>query len=160
MRGSTAKSIIPLGNLAGPLPRNHMKTEVTRIKRLMRENQMSTADLAVQLNVTRQNVYRWLNGSKPIPRKRIDQLAEVFGKHPSTIMFDSPTTIDREFLRTVIEIVMEKKTELNVEVTNSDLARICSLLYETGKKQSEHNAKGHKPELDTSLAIELVRLAS
>ncbi len=137
-----------------------MKTEVTRIKRLMRENQMSVADLATQLNVARQNVYRWLNGSKPIPRRRIDQLGEVFGKHPSTIMFESPATIDREFLTAIIEIVIQKKTELNVEVTSIDFARICSLLYEVGKKQSAHSAKDHKPELDSNLAIELIRLAS
>ena len=126
-----------------------MQPEVVKIKQLMRDNDMSVADLAKEIGVSRQNVYRWLNGTKPISRKRIEQLGNVFGKHPSTIMFDGVAPIDKQLLQDVIEIVNDKTSEL------------CVLLYEfaTNSKDESTNARP-LADMDLNLAKELVLLAS
>ena len=138
-----------------------MAPEIIKIKRLMRDNQMSVTDLAKELNVSRQNVYRWLNGSKPISRKRIDQLGEIFGQHPSTIMFDAVAPVDRQVLQEVIEIGDDKQAELNVEISSKDFARICALLYDLAQNSRDGSDSGRPAaDLDSNLAEELVLLAS
>jgi transcriptional regulator with XRE-family HTH domain len=138
-----------------------MQPEVVKIKQLMRDNDMSVADLAKEIGVSRQNVYRWLNGTKPISRKRIEQLGNVFGKHPSTIMFDGIAPIDKPLLQDVIEIVNDKATELGVEISSKDFARICVLLYEFATNSKDESTDGRPlADMDLNLAKELVLLAS
>tara|TARA_B100001123_G_C14798029_1_gene823235 strand:- start:133 stop:549 length:417 start_codon:yes stop_codon:yes gene_type:complete len=138
-----------------------MQREVIKIKQLMRDNDMSVTDLAKEIGVSRQNVYRWLNGSKPISRKRIEQLGKVFGKHPSAIMFDGIAPIDKEVLQDVIEIVNGKTSDLGVEISSKDFARICILLYEVATNSKDGNTGGRPlVDMDSNLAKELVLLAS
>ena len=138
-----------------------MQPEVVKIKQLMRDNDMSVTDLATEIGVSRQNVYRWLNGTKPISRKRIEQLGNVFGKHPSSIMFDGIAPIDKPLLQDVIEIVNDKATELGVEISSKDFARICVLLYEFATNSKDESTDGRPlADMDLNLAKELVLLAS
>ena len=138
-----------------------MAPEIIKIKRLMRDNNMSVTELAQELNVSRQNVYRWLNGSKSISRKRIDQLGEIFGQHPSTIMFDAVSPVDKQILQEVIEIVDDKQAELNVKISSKDFARICALLYDLAENSRDGSNSGRpSADLDSNLAEELVLLAS
>jgi len=138
-----------------------MAPEIIKIKRLMRDNNMSVTELAQELNVSRQNVYRWLNGSKSISRKRIDQLGEIFGQHPSTIMFDAVSPVDKQILQEVIEIVDDKQAELNVKISSKDFARICALLYDLARNSRDGSNSGRpSADLDSNLAEELVLLAS
>ena len=138
-----------------------MQPEIVKIKQLMRDNDMSVTDLAREIGVSRQNVYRWLNGTNQISRNRIDQLGKVFGKHPSTIMFDGIAPIDKQLLQDVIEIVNDKTSELSVEISSKDFARICVLLYEFAINSKDGSTGGWPvADMDPNLAQELVLLAS
>ena len=76
-------------------------------------------------------------------------------------MFDGIAPIDKPLLQDVIEIVNDKATELGVEISSKDFARICVLLYEFATNSKDGSTDGQPlADMDRSLAKELVLLAS
>ena len=118
----------------------------------MERDRFNGSQLAAHLGITKQQVYRWLNGSQAMPRKRIEESASLFGASPAELLYgigESQVRPDGELLTKVITAVATTANDKDVTLTPAQLAKIVMMIY--AREQFENG------ELRES-ALELVDL--
>lgn len=79
---------------------------------------MSMQDVADKLEISKQTVSKWENGQRPIPKKRIEQLSDMFGLYCG--YFNRELHVDDEIfiLENKINILKNKINALKMEELN------------------------------------------
>lgn len=111
--------------------------ETQRISALLKQRNMSVANLAIKLKVARQRVYAWLAGDSPIPRNRLEDIAEVFDVSPALLIYGA-TSIDEEKIARLIALVLAKADSARINLSPEKVGMIVAHLYaELDKAQTD-----------------------
>ena len=102
--------------------------ETQRITALLEARGMSVVDLARRLKVTRQRVYEWISGRSPIPRNRLEDIAEVFDISPALLVYGA-SGIDEEKIARLITLVQLKADAARIDLAPDKMGMIVSQLY-------------------------------
>jgi transcriptional regulator with XRE-family HTH domain len=102
--------------------------ETQRITALLEARGMSVVDLARRLKVTRQRVYEWISGRSPIPRNRLEDIAEVFDVSPALLVYGE-SNIDEGKIARLIALVQLKADAQRIDLAPEKMGMIVAQLY-------------------------------
>tara|TARA_Y100001951_G_C11171641_1_gene200597 strand:- start:24 stop:488 length:465 start_codon:yes stop_codon:yes gene_type:complete len=119
-------------NTISPMDDTTGKDALERLKAWMHRDRYNGSQLAAHLGITKQQVYRWLNGTQAMPLKRIEQSATLFGASPAELLYgigESQIRPDGDVLAKVITAVSTTAQQKSVDLTPAQLAKIVMMIY-------------------------------
>ena len=103
-----------------------------RLKNQMKEEGISSAELARKMGVARQQTYRWVNGLQDMNLKRWEEAAKHLNIHPAALLWghDTPAFDEDKLVRVLTEI-QQTAEDKGVQLNPTQLARIAVESYKS-----------------------------
>jgi len=103
-----------------------------RLKNQMKEEGISSAELARKMGVARQQTYRWVNGLQEMNLKRWEEAAKHLNIHPAALLWghDTPAFDEDKLVRVLTEI-QQTADDKGVQLNPTQLARIAVESYKS-----------------------------
>lgn len=65
------------------------------LEEILKINNMKISDLSKKLGIARGNIYNWINGKRPIPKDKLEELEEMFGIPKELFLKDNLSRLER-----------------------------------------------------------------
>jgi len=103
-----------------------------RLKNQMKEEGISSAELARKMGVARQQTYRWVNGLQEMNLKRWEEAAKHLNIHPAALLWghDTPAFDEDKLVRVLTEI-QQTADDKGVQLNPTQVARIAVESYKS-----------------------------
>ena len=103
-----------------------------RLKNQMKEEGISSAELARKMGVARQQTYRWVNGLQEMNLKRWEEAAKHLNIHPAALLWghDTPAFDEDKLVRVLTEI-QQTAEDKGVQLNPTQVARIAVESYKS-----------------------------